>query len=92
MNRDVCPFDDVSSDHNLFCGARVERHVLGANELAAYWSRFTNHSASFLTVRGRERRDVWDILRWHPWRPRPGCRGVGGHDANYLGVEFKYGW
>lgn len=59
--RDDAPFDDFSNTHNLFYGARIERHVLGANELSAYWSRFTNDSARFLTTSGRERRDVWDV-------------------------------
>ena len=60
-NRDDHPFDDASSGHNRFYGARIERHVLGANELSAYWSRFTNDGAIFLDAAGRERRDVWDV-------------------------------
>lgn len=54
-------FDDASSRHNQFYGFRVERHVLGGNELSAYWSRFTNDRASFLAATGLERRDVWDM-------------------------------
>jgi hypothetical protein len=60
-NRDAEAFDDRSSRHNLFYGARVERHVLGGNELSAYWSRFSNDDASYLTVKGAEQRDVWDV-------------------------------
>ena len=59
-NRDDHPFDDASSNANLFYGVRVERHVLGNNELSAYWSRYTNDAAKFLTAKGHERRDVWD--------------------------------
>jgi hypothetical protein len=61
VNRDEHPFDDASSSHNRFYGTRVEHHVLGNNELSAYWSRYTNDTASFLTVKGPERRDVWDV-------------------------------
>ena len=60
-NRDEHPFDDAGSGHNRFYGVRVERHVLGTNELSGYWSRFTNDTANFLFARGRERRDVWDM-------------------------------
>lgn len=60
-NRDDHPFDDASSTHNLFYGARIERQVLGGQELSAYWSRYTNDSARFLFASGAERRDVWDI-------------------------------
>ncbi|WP_235785806.1 alginate export family protein [Sphingomonas sp. PR090111-T3T-6A] len=61
VNRDDHPFDDTSSGGNRFYGVRVERHVLGNNELSAYWSRFTNDRASFLVATGHERRDVWDV-------------------------------
>jgi hypothetical protein len=61
VNRDDKPFDDYSSGHNQFYGLRIERHVLGTNELSAYWSRFTNDAASFLDAKGHEQRDVWDV-------------------------------
>jgi hypothetical protein len=60
-NRDLHPFDDGSSTRNLFYGVRIERHVLGGKELSAYWSRYTNDTAAYLTARGPERRDVWDV-------------------------------
>ena len=60
-NHDDHPFDDNSSGGNRFYGARIERHVLGTNELSAYWSRFTNDQAKFLAAAGHERRDVWDV-------------------------------
>jgi hypothetical protein len=61
VNRDVRAFDDYSDRHNRFYGARVERKVFGVNELSAYWSRFTDDSASFLDATGHERRDVFDL-------------------------------
>jgi hypothetical protein len=60
-DRDRHPFDDGSNTHMLFYGVRIERHVLGGKELSVYWSRYTNDSASYLTARGPERRDVWDV-------------------------------
>lgn len=60
-NHDVHPFDDSSSNQNLFYGVRIERHVMGNNELSAYWSRYTNDRANFLAATGAERRDVWDV-------------------------------
>lgn len=59
--RDAHAFDDKSSSGMLFYGLRIERHVLGVNELSAYWSRFTNDHATYLSARGRERRNVWDV-------------------------------
>lgn len=61
MNRDDRPFDDYSSGHNRFYGARLERKILGSNELSAYWSRYTDDGASFIDASGRERRDVFDV-------------------------------
>ena len=60
-NRDDRPFDDYSNGHNRFYGARLERKILGGNELSAYWSRYTDDAASFLDGAGRERRDVFDL-------------------------------
>jgi len=60
VNRDLRAFDDYSSGHNRFYGVRIERHVLGDNELSAYWSRYTNDKASYLAAAGVERRDVFD--------------------------------
>ena len=61
VNRNLRPFDDYSSGHNRFYGVRIERQVLGGNELSAYWSRFTNDRASYLTASGVESRDVFDV-------------------------------
>lgn len=60
-NFNVHPFDDSSSRRNQFYGLRIERHVLGDQELSAYWSRLTNGSARYPTVKGAEQRDVWDV-------------------------------
>ncbi|KAB7648556.1 alginate export family protein [Polymorphobacter fuscus] len=61
VTRDRRPFDDVSNSRNRFSGVRIERHVLGDNELSAYWSRFRDDDADFIDAGGRERRDVWDV-------------------------------
>jgi hypothetical protein len=61
VNQDRRAFDDHSNRHNRFYGVRLERKVLGGNELSAYWSRFTDDSASFLDSAGHERRNVFDL-------------------------------
>ncbi|WP_417360961.1 alginate export family protein [Gallaecimonas pentaromativorans] len=61
VNKDRHSFDDTSSHRQRFYGARVERLILGGNELSAYWSRFADADAHFLTVSGNEQRDVWDL-------------------------------
>jgi len=55
------PFDDRSSGQNRFYGLRAEWRSKGNHEFSGYWSRFTNDNASFLSVSGMERRDVWDL-------------------------------
>lgn len=59
--RDSHAFDDTSSPALRFDGVRVERKVLGEGELSAYWSRYQRQQASYPSVAGRERRDVWDL-------------------------------
>ena len=59
-NNDLHPFDDSSSRHLTFSGARVERKVFGDDELSAYWSRFTQDQATYQGRTGSERRDVFD--------------------------------
>lgn len=61
VNRDLRAFDDYSNSHQTFSGFRVERLVFGKNELSAYWSRFTDDQARYVSVAGRERRDVYDV-------------------------------
>lgn len=84
VNKDDHPFDDTSSSRNLFYGVRIERHVLGNNELSAYWSRFTNDNAKFLAATGPERRDVWDVRF-------AGKRGAMDWDAEAMGQTGRVG-
>lgn len=55
------PFDDTSNDHFVFHTLRVERHVLGTNELSAYYSYFGLDNAQFLDASGDEHRHILDI-------------------------------
>jgi Alginate export len=61
VTHDEAAFDDRSSGHLTFSGVRVERKVFGADELSAYWSRFTQDQATYLGRTGRESRDVFDV-------------------------------
>jgi hypothetical protein len=55
------PFDDYSSSQNTFTVGRVE-HKWGEDAfLAAYYGRFTQDSAKYLSASGDERRDVFDV-------------------------------
>jgi hypothetical protein len=58
--RDVTPFDDFSNRHFRFHTLRVERQVLGTNELSAYYSRYELDDARYLDASGNERRNVFD--------------------------------
>jgi hypothetical protein len=55
------PFDDTSNDHFLFHTLRVERHVLGTNELSAYYSYFDQNNVQFPDASGDEHRHILDI-------------------------------
>jgi hypothetical protein len=57
---DVHDFDDVSNRHFRFDTVRVERQVLGTDELSLYYARYELDDASFLDATGDERRDVLD--------------------------------
>jgi len=54
------PFDDHSGADFRFHTLRVERHVLGGNELSAYWSLYERAHARYGDAAGRERRHVLD--------------------------------
>jgi hypothetical protein len=55
------PFDDYSSGQQTFSGLRMERQ-LGENiGLAAYYARFTQDGARYLSASGNERRDIFDV-------------------------------
>jgi hypothetical protein len=58
--RDVTAFDDFSNGHFRFHTLRVERHVLGSNELSAYYSRYELDDAHYLDASGNERRNIFD--------------------------------
>jgi hypothetical protein len=54
------PFDDKSSGHFRFSTLRVEHHVLGTNELSAYYSLYEKDSGRYLDAAGREERHILD--------------------------------
>jgi hypothetical protein len=57
---DVNPFDDTSNSHFRFHTLRVERHVLGKNELSAYYSLYERDNAHYLDASGSEHRNIFD--------------------------------
>jgi len=58
---DLRPFDDRSNDQFRFSTLRVERKVLGDNELSGYYSLYERAGARYLDALGDERRHVFDI-------------------------------
>ena len=54
-------FDDSSNGTFRFHTVRVERHVLGTNELSAYWSLYERGSARYGDAAGHERRNAYDV-------------------------------
>jgi hypothetical protein len=58
--KDDHAFDDSSGAAFRFDTLRVERHVLGSNELSAYWSLFDRAGARYGDASGAEHRDVFD--------------------------------
>jgi hypothetical protein len=57
----VYPFDDTSNSHFRFHTLRVERHVLGTNELSAYYSFYQKDNVHYLDASGEEKRNVFDV-------------------------------
>ncbi|MGJ5178114.1 alginate export family protein [Bradyrhizobium oligotrophicum] len=57
----VRPFDDTSNGQFQFHTLRVERQVLGTNELSSYYSYYQRDNARFLDAAGNEQRHVLDI-------------------------------
>ncbi len=53
-------FDDASSGGLRFDMVRVERHILGVNELSAYYGRYARSVGRYGDATGREDRDVFD--------------------------------
>ncbi len=58
--KDGHDFDDSSNGTFRFHTLRVERHVLGSNELSAYWSLYERGNARYGDAVGYERRNAWD--------------------------------
>jgi hypothetical protein len=54
------PFDDTSNSHFRFHTLRVERQVLGTNELSAYYSFYQKDNVRYLDASGDEKRNVFD--------------------------------
>jgi hypothetical protein len=59
--KDGHDFDDSSNGTFRFHTLRVERHVLGNNELSAYWSLYERGSARYGDATGFERRNAYDV-------------------------------
>lgn len=54
------PFDDTSNGDFRFSTLRIERQVLGTNELSAYYSLYQRDNAHYLDGGGNEDRQVFD--------------------------------
>jgi hypothetical protein len=54
-------FDDTSNNNLQFSTLRIERHVLGTNELSAYYALYQRRNAQYLSATGNERRDALDV-------------------------------
>ncbi len=59
--KDGHDFDDSSNGRFRFHTLRVERHVLGTNELSAYCSLYERGSARYGDASGYERRNAYDV-------------------------------
>lgn len=96
-------FDDRSNGHQVFHTLRVERQVLGDNELSAYYSRYGQDDARYGDAGGAERRDIVD-LRFAGALPQAtdrldwdleamGQRGrVGASDVRAWALGARGGW
>lgn len=54
-------FDDISNRDFRFSTLRVERHVLGTNELSGYYSLYERSNARYLDAIGVEQRHIFDV-------------------------------
>jgi hypothetical protein len=61
QNRNTQTFDDYSSSHLTYGGFRVERKLANFGKLSSYLSHFKQDNASFPSVSGNERRNIFDI-------------------------------
>jgi hypothetical protein len=61
QDRNLRAFDDYSNGHLTFSGFRLERKDVGPGQLSAFYARYTQDGAHFLTAHGNEERDIFDI-------------------------------
>lgn len=61
QDRDLRPFDDYSNNQLTFSGFRVERKLAKSVSVSAYYARFEQDGARYLTVSGNDRRDILDL-------------------------------
>jgi Alginate export len=61
QDRDLRPFDDYSNNQITFSGFRVERKLASSVSVSAYYARFKQDGARYLTVSGNDRRDIFDL-------------------------------
>jgi hypothetical protein len=61
QNRDIRAFDDHSSAHLTYGGARLQRNLGSYGELSATLSQFKQDDARFPSLSGNERRNVLDV-------------------------------
>jgi hypothetical protein len=61
QDRDLRPFDDYSNNQLTFSGFRVERKLADSASVSAYYARFKQDGARYLSVSGNERRDILDL-------------------------------
>ena len=54
-------FDDISNRDFRFSTLRIERQVLGTNELSGYYSLYERSNARYLDALGAEQRHIFDI-------------------------------
>jgi hypothetical protein len=92
-------FDDVSNGTFRFSTLRVERKVLGNNELSGYYSLYERSSARYLDASGEESRHIFDVrfagasngLDWD--LEAMGQTGhVGAKDINAWGLGARTGY
>lgn len=61
QNRDLAVFDDYSSNRLTYGGVRIEGKLFGLGSFSTSYSVYGQLGAHYLTVRGNERRDVFDV-------------------------------
>ena len=59
--RNIRPFDDYSTGQFTFSVVRLERQFSQSTGISAYYARYTQDNAQYLSASGVERRDVVDV-------------------------------